>query len=245
MTAGDAARGRDAVRGDRPRGAAAGAGLRGGGDARAAAVARSAARRPGGAGRRRALPVVPARRGAATMGLIAVELVVASLVLYATLNERLYGGFTPWSALPSGVSPTGADDARRAPRARCRGCVTLWLDPAPACCAGRRSSPSCPSPPGCCWRSRAGRTRPPGAGARDRRGGGRAGAGRLRRRAAGRDVPRADDRHRAVRRPLPDPGPARGRRADRLGRCATRRASARCSARSRSRSAPGAQLSSS
>ena len=63
----------------------------------------------------------------ATMGLIAVELAVASLVLYATLNERLYDGFTPWSALPSGVSPTGAgtlvEHLERLPRL-----VTLWLD---------------------------------------------------------------------------------------------------------------------
>jgi hypothetical protein len=63
----------------------------------------------------------------ATMGLIAVELAVASLVLYATLNERLYGGFTPWSALPSGVSATGAEalgeHLERLPRL-----VTLWLD---------------------------------------------------------------------------------------------------------------------
>ena len=66
-------------------------------------------------------------RRRATMGLIAVELAVASLVLYATLNERLYGSFTPWSALPSGVSPTGADTLvehlERLPRL-----VALWLD---------------------------------------------------------------------------------------------------------------------
>jgi hypothetical protein len=64
-----------------------------------------------------------------TLGLIAVELVGASLVLYATLNERLYGGPTPWSQLPSGVSATGADSVaehlERAPRL-----VTLWVDPA-------------------------------------------------------------------------------------------------------------------
>jgi hypothetical protein len=63
-----------------------------------------------------------------TLGLIAVELVGASLVLYATLNEGLYGGPTPWSALPSGVSATGAfsvaEHLERAPRL-----VTLWLDP--------------------------------------------------------------------------------------------------------------------
>jgi len=63
-----------------------------------------------------------------TLGLIAVELVAASLVLYATLNEQLYGGPTPWSALPSGSSATGADTVaehvERLPRI-----VTLWLDP--------------------------------------------------------------------------------------------------------------------
>jgi hypothetical protein len=82
------------------------------------------------------IPVVPIgaalyvwcrRGGRGTMGLIAVEMVVASLVLYATLNERLYGGFTPWSA--SGASPTGAETLvghlERLPRL-----LTLWLDPA-------------------------------------------------------------------------------------------------------------------
>jgi hypothetical protein len=38
------------------------------------------------------------RHRRATMGLIAVELVGASVVLYVTLNEQLYGGPTPWSA---------------------------------------------------------------------------------------------------------------------------------------------------
>ena len=64
-----------------------------------------------------------------TLGLIAVELVAASVVLYVTLNERLYGGPTPWSALPAGVSATGAhtvaEHLERLPRL-----VTLWLDPA-------------------------------------------------------------------------------------------------------------------
>jgi hypothetical protein len=68
------------------------------------------------------------RRRRGTMGLIAVELVGASLVLYATLNERLYGGLTPWSAIPSGISPTGAhgvgEHLERLPRL-----LTLWLDP--------------------------------------------------------------------------------------------------------------------
>jgi hypothetical protein len=63
-----------------------------------------------------------------TLGLIAVELVGASLVLYATLNEQLYGGPTPWSALPAGISATGASSVgeylERAPRL-----VELWLDP--------------------------------------------------------------------------------------------------------------------
>jgi hypothetical protein len=63
-----------------------------------------------------------------TLGLIAVELVGASVVLFATLNEQLYGGPTPWSALPSTVSATGAftvaEHLERAPRL-----VTVWVDP--------------------------------------------------------------------------------------------------------------------
>ncbi len=62
------------------------------------------------------------------LGLIAIELAAASLVVYATLNERLYGGPTPWSANPPGVTETGAQSAAdyigRVPRL-----VTLWVDP--------------------------------------------------------------------------------------------------------------------
>jgi hypothetical protein len=80
------------------------------------------------------VPVVPiaaalylwCRRGRrATVGLIAVELVAASVVLYVTLNEQLYGGPTPWSAVAA--SPTGADTVaeylERVPRL-----VTVWVE---------------------------------------------------------------------------------------------------------------------
>jgi hypothetical protein len=54
------------------------------------------------------------------LGLLAVELIGGSLVFYATLNERLYGGPTPWSANPPGVTATGAltatDYIERVPR---------------------------------------------------------------------------------------------------------------------------------
>jgi hypothetical protein len=50
-------------------------------------------------------------------------------VFYATLNESLYGGPTPWSANPPGVTATGAhtagDYVARVPRL-----ATVWLDPA-------------------------------------------------------------------------------------------------------------------
>jgi hypothetical protein len=63
------------------------------------------------------------------LGLAALELVGASLVFYATLNERLYGGPTPWSSNPPGVTATGAQTAGdylgRVPRL-----ATAWLDPA-------------------------------------------------------------------------------------------------------------------
>lgn len=83
------------------------------------------------------LPAIPVgvalyrwcRRGRRPLlGLIALEISAASLVVYATLNERLYGGPTPWSANPPGVTATGAqtagDYAGRLPRL-----VTLWVDP--------------------------------------------------------------------------------------------------------------------
>ncbi len=62
------------------------------------------------------------------LGLLGAELIAASLVVYATLNERLYGGPTPWSATPPGDTATGAssvvDYVERVPRL-----ATLWVDP--------------------------------------------------------------------------------------------------------------------
>jgi hypothetical protein len=62
------------------------------------------------------------------LGLATLELIGASLVFYATLNERLYGGPTPWSSMPPGTTATGAqtvgDYLGRVPRA-----ATVWLDP--------------------------------------------------------------------------------------------------------------------
>jgi hypothetical protein len=61
------------------------------------------------------------------LGLVSVELIGGSLVFYATLNERLYGGPTPWSANPPGVTATGAQTAvdylERVPRL-----ATAWVD---------------------------------------------------------------------------------------------------------------------
>ena len=169
----------------------------------------------------------------ATMGLIAVELAVASLVLYATLNERLYGGFTPWSDIPGGLSGTGAETLgqhlERLPRL-----VTLWLDPGAGLLRWAPIFAFVPFAAWLLWRSRReglARLVPERV---DRRGGGLPGAGRVRHRAARRDVPRPDDRHRAVRRPVPDPGPTRRGRADRLGaapRAARRRGARRDHAR--------------
>jgi len=66
-----------------------------------------------------------ARRGRRTAALAAAEIMVASLVVYATINDRLYGGLVP-SAV-SGGSPTGAsslaDYFDRVPRL-----AALWID---------------------------------------------------------------------------------------------------------------------
>jgi hypothetical protein len=68
-----------------------------------------------------------ARRGRRTAALAAAEVLVASIVVYATLNDRLYGGLTPYAASASGRSPTGADSIaahlERVPRL-----AALWID---------------------------------------------------------------------------------------------------------------------
>jgi hypothetical protein len=68
-----------------------------------------------------------ARRGRRTAALAAAEIMVASIVVYTTLNDRLYGGLTPDAASASGRSPTGADSLgehlARAPRL-----AALWID---------------------------------------------------------------------------------------------------------------------
>ena len=76
-----------------------------------------------------AVPLVrwTARRGRRTAALAAGEIMVASLVVYATVDDRLYGGLTPSSVAASGAPPTGAsslaDYVSRTPRL-----AALWID---------------------------------------------------------------------------------------------------------------------
>jgi hypothetical protein len=74
-----------------------------------------------------ALAVWPARGRRRLLGIASAELIVGSLVFYATLNERLYEGPTPYSAGLPGRTPFGADSVgeyvERAPRL-----VALWLE---------------------------------------------------------------------------------------------------------------------
>jgi hypothetical protein len=78
-----------------------------------------------------------ARRGLA--GLVGLEVALFSAVLYFSINDRLYGGPTPYAVLPTGQSPTGAhgvvEHLERWPRL-----LWLWVGPpqglllwAPAC----------------------------------------------------------------------------------------------------------------
>jgi hypothetical protein len=68
-----------------------------------------------------------ARRGRRTAALAAAEIMVASIVVYVTINDRLFGGLTPYAASASGRSPTGADSLsehlERLPRL-----AGLWID---------------------------------------------------------------------------------------------------------------------
>lgn len=68
------------------------------------------------------------RRRRAWTGIAAIEIVLVSLVVYISVNGRLYGGLTPYSAQPGSGPPTGiegvGDVVERLPRL-----ATLWLDP--------------------------------------------------------------------------------------------------------------------
>jgi hypothetical protein len=79
------------------------------------------------------------RRQRVLVGLLGLEVALFSLVLFVSINDRLYGGLTPYGVLPDGVSPTGAhglaEHLERWPRL-----VWLWIGPpqglllwAPAC----------------------------------------------------------------------------------------------------------------
>jgi hypothetical protein len=66
-----------------------------------------------------------ARRGRAVVALGTVEVQLASLVFYVSLNERLFGGFTPLAVADEPVTGASspADYLDRVPRL-----VSLWLD---------------------------------------------------------------------------------------------------------------------
>ena len=84
-----------------------------------------------------------ARRGRAVVALGTVEVQLASLVVYVTVNDRLYGGFTPLRRRPTRPSPARAPSATTSSALpRLVGCGSTAT---PGCCAGRRCSR---------WRSR-------------------------------------------------------------------------------------------
>ncbi len=50
----------------------------------------------------------PRRRSRGLAGLVGLEVALFSVVLYGSINDRLYGGLTPYAVLPAGESATGA-----------------------------------------------------------------------------------------------------------------------------------------
>ena len=81
----------------------------------------------------------PRRRQRGLAGLVGVEVALFSTVLFVSINDRLYGGLTPYAVLPEGESATGAHGLaahlERWPRL-----LWLWVGPpeglllwAPAC----------------------------------------------------------------------------------------------------------------
>src|SRR3954452_17131297 len=85
--------------------------------------------------------------------LIAGEALAASLVFYATLNDRFYGGVTPPGGRAAGRGrpgrPTGRS-SRSATWTGSRGWPRCGWTARSACCAGLRCLRSCSSPAGCC-----------------------------------------------------------------------------------------------
>ena len=62
---------------------------------------------PGARRAGRGLPLA-ARRQRGLAGLVGVEVALFSVVLFVSIDDRLYGGLTPYAVLPEGESPTGA-----------------------------------------------------------------------------------------------------------------------------------------
>ena len=70
----------------------------------------------------------PRRRQRGLAGLVGVEVALFSAVLFISINDRLYGGVTPYAVLPAGESATGAhglaEHLERWPRL-----LWLWVGP--------------------------------------------------------------------------------------------------------------------
>ena len=70
----------------------------------------------------------PRRRQRGLAGLVGVEVALFSAVLYVSINDRLYGGVTPYAVLPEGETATGAhglaEHMERWPRL-----LWLWVGP--------------------------------------------------------------------------------------------------------------------
>jgi hypothetical protein len=70
----------------------------------------------------------PRRRQRGLAGLVGVEIALFSAVLFISINDRLYGGVTPYAVLPAGESATGAhglaEHLERWPRL-----LWLWVGP--------------------------------------------------------------------------------------------------------------------
>ena len=88
-----------------------------------------------------------ARRGRGLVALGTVELQLASLVFYVSLNERLYGGFTPLAASDGPLTgATSAGDYAGAAAARSPSSGSIATS---GCCAGRPCWRWRSSAPGC------------------------------------------------------------------------------------------------
>ena len=167
----------------------------------------------------------PRRRQRGLAGLVGVEVALFSAVLFVSINDRLYGGLTPYAVLPGGREPDRRPRPGRSSRALAATAVAMGRPARGSAPVGARVRAVAGR--GVAARALAPRAPVAGAGRAGRRRGHRRLPGRgVRRSAAGLRLPLPHDRRPVVRRAPARGGAAAARRARVVGLAALPRTGA-------------------